>query len=100
MGRFFKIFDGTALAKRNVVVVTVNYRLGIFGFLAHPALTPSDLATTSDKGYVTNPSAGNYGLLDKVAALTWYNKTSPPLVVIPTTSPYLVSPLGAPASAH
>jgi para-nitrobenzyl esterase len=44
------------------VVVTVNYRLGIFGFLAHPALTPTD---------DTNPSAGNYGLLDKVAALTW-----------------------------
>lgn len=57
-----KIFDGNALAKRDVLVVTVNYRLGIFGFLAHPAL-----ANTIDTHY----SSGNYGLLDKVAALTW-----------------------------
>lgn len=56
-----RIFDGTALARRGVVLVTVNYRLGPFGFLAHPALA----AQTDDN------SSGNYGLMDKVAALQW-----------------------------
>ncbi len=55
------IFDGTSLALQGVVLVTINYRLGPFGFLAHPWLadeSPQD-------------SAGNYGLLDKIAALKW-----------------------------
>ena len=56
-----KIFDGTELAKQGVVLVTLNYRLGPFGFLAHPAL-----AQESSQG-----SAGNYGLMDKIAALNW-----------------------------
>lgn len=56
-----RIFDGTALAQRGVVLVTLNYRLGPFGFLAHPWL-----ADESDHN-----SAGNYGLLDKIAALNW-----------------------------
>ena len=55
------IFDGTALAARDVMVVTVNYRLGAFGFLAHPWF-----ADVSDSGH-----AGNYGLMDKIAALEW-----------------------------
>jgi para-nitrobenzyl esterase len=56
--------DGEMLAKRGVVVVSMNYRLGIFGFFAHP-----ELAKESGHG-----SAGNYGLLDQVAALEWVQK--------------------------
>ena len=55
------IFDGTELASHGVVLITINYRLGPFGFLAHPLL-----AAESPVG-----SAGNYGLLDKIAALQW-----------------------------
>ena len=53
--------DGSALASLGVVVVTLNYRVGLFGFLAHPGLVAE-----SAEG-----SAGNYGLLDQVAALQW-----------------------------
>ena len=56
-----EIFDGTRLAELGVVVVTVNYRLGPWGFLAHPLL-----ANESDQ-----KSSGNYGLLDKIASLKW-----------------------------
>ena len=56
-----RIFDGTRLAEHGVVAVTINYRLGPFGFLAHKALVDE-----SD-----HDSAGNYGLLDKIAALNW-----------------------------
>lgn len=55
------IFDGAALARKGVVLVSINYRLGSFGFLAHKALTAE-----SEHG-----SSGNYGLLDKIAALRW-----------------------------
>ena len=53
--------DGTRLASRGTVVVTLNYRLGPFGFLAHPALSAE-----SD-----HDASGNYGLLDMVAVLEW-----------------------------
>jgi len=54
-------YDGANLAARGVVVVTINYRLGVFGFLAHPDLTAESPHHTS----------GNYGLLDQMAALRW-----------------------------
>lgn len=54
-------YNGESMAKEGVVVVTVNYRLGIFGFLAHSDLS----AESSYKG------SGNYGLLDQALALQW-----------------------------
>jgi para-nitrobenzyl esterase len=53
-------YDGTKLAQKGVVLVSIAYRLGVFGFLAHP-----DLSRESGKG------SGNYGLLDQIAALRW-----------------------------
>jgi para-nitrobenzyl esterase len=53
--------DGEALAREGVVVVTFNYRLGVFGFLAHPELTRESGRSAS----------GNYALLDMIAALRW-----------------------------
>lgn len=55
------IYDGGPLARKGVVVVTVNYRVGIFGFMAHPALSAES----------PNKVSGNYGFLDQVAALKW-----------------------------
>jgi len=55
------LFDGSSFTDQNVILVTVNYRLGPWGFLALPML-----AEESSQG-----SAGNYGLLDKLAALQW-----------------------------
>jgi para-nitrobenzyl esterase len=53
-------YDGTKLAANGVVVVTINYRLGALGFLAHPALADRP-----------GGAAGNYGLMDQQAALRW-----------------------------
>jgi para-nitrobenzyl esterase len=56
--------NGARLAKKGAVVVTVNYRLGPFGFLAHPAFA-------AESPY---HAAGNYGLLDQIAALRWVQR--------------------------
>ena len=54
-------FDGVSLSRRGVTLVTINYRLGLFGFFVHPGLTAES----------PHHSSGNYGLLDQVAALRW-----------------------------
>ncbi len=58
------MYDGEAMARRGVIVVSINYRLGILGFLAHPGLSAESRQGIS----------GNYGLLDQVAALRWLNR--------------------------
>jgi para-nitrobenzyl esterase len=58
------VYDGTALAKKGVVMVTINYRLGPLGYLAHPELTSES----------PQHASGNYGVLDQIAALKWVQK--------------------------
>ena len=58
------IMDGARLAARGVVVVTFNYRLGRFGFFAHPEL----------KAESSGGAVGNYGLMDQIAALEWVQR--------------------------
>lgn len=58
------VYDGASLAKRGVVLITINYRLGAFGFLAHP-----DLSKESEQGV-----SGNQGILDTIAALQWVQR--------------------------
>jgi para-nitrobenzyl esterase len=60
------LYDGTHLAERGAVVVTMNYRLGPFGFLAHPALTADSKIKSS----------GNYGIMDMVASLEWVKRNA------------------------
>lgn len=55
------VYDGEALAKEGIVYVSINYRLGVFGYLAHPELTKES----------PNHSSGNYAVLDQIAALQW-----------------------------
>ncbi|MCQ2228127.1 MAG: carboxylesterase family protein [Bacteroidales bacterium] len=54
--------DGEAWAERGVILVTANYRLGVFGYLSHPLLT-------AESGF-----SGNYGLMDQIAALKWIKR--------------------------
>jgi para-nitrobenzyl esterase len=58
------IYDGTSLAKKGVIYVALNYRLGVMGFLAHPELT-------RESGH---NASGNWGFLDQVAALKWVQR--------------------------
>ena len=58
------IYDGEAMARKGIVFVSINYRVGVFGFFAHPELTKESGKNAS----------GNYGLLDQLAALQWVQK--------------------------
>jgi len=57
----FNYYQNNALVKKGVVLVTINYRLGAMGYMAHPALSKTD----------PNGVSGNYGTLDQIAALKW-----------------------------
>lgn len=62
-GSSYPVYDGTQLAKQGVVLVTLNWRVGRFGFFGHPALSAAAVSN--------NEPLGNYGYMDMLAALRW-----------------------------
>jgi para-nitrobenzyl esterase len=58
------IYDGEEMAKKGVIFISINYRVGVLGFMAHPELS-------KESG---NNTSGNYGILDQIAALKWVQK--------------------------
>ncbi|GEQ78142.1 carboxylic ester hydrolase [Comamonas testosteroni] len=79
-------YDGEALAKRGVVVVTLNYRLGLLGFMAHPQLSEES----------SERASGNYGLMDQAAALKWVQHN----IAAFGGDPQRVTVMGQSAGAH
>ncbi|MGZ3873669.1 MAG: carboxylesterase family protein, partial [Mucilaginibacter sp.] len=63
-GAAVPIYDGEAMAKKGIIFVSINYRVGVFGFLAHPELTRES----------PQKASGNYALLDQIAALRWVRR--------------------------
>ena len=76
------LYAGDKLVQRGVIVVTFNYRLGVFGFLAHPELTKESW----------HHSSGNYGMLDQLAASGGFKRTSLLSGAIRRESPFSASP--------
>lgn len=62
----YEDYNGEEVAKQGVIMINIQYRLGVFGYFAHP-----DLAKESPHG-----TTGNYGLLDQIEALKWVNKNA------------------------
>ena len=58
------VYDGEEMSKKGIIFVSINYRVGVLGFLAHP-----ELSSESE-----NKVSGNWGLLDQIAALRWIQK--------------------------
>jgi para-nitrobenzyl esterase len=58
------VYDGEQIASEGIVYITINYRVGVFGFMAHPELTAE----------AAHKSSGNYGLMDQIAALKWVHE--------------------------
>jgi para-nitrobenzyl esterase len=63
-GAAVPIYNGETMAKKGIIFVSINYRVGVFGFFAHPGLTKESL----------DHASGNYGLLDQIAALKWIKR--------------------------
>ena len=63
----YEDYNGEEVAKKGVIMINIQYRLGVFGYFAHPDLAKESL----------NGTTGNYGLLDQIKALEWVNKNAP-----------------------